>query len=400
MTGPFEVIFSTRGGKGAFFFLLMMAMIAVAVAGLEVGPICDSDLDCLDGWMEGTYCAGGECLEYSQCKTGSDCYNPSNIYGKIECVGYVECQVDGTCGVVCGSQCKDGSDWVNCFVDPCDVLGVVDSSTTMSGSSTTATRNIDPSVCGSPADSCMNDSNFGQCVGLINDGCQQLMTMESCPLQFACGDQNPDVDYCENLLATEANCMNDDNYNECVSLVVDQGCQNVVSLESCPLQFACDDDIQDHQDATGALCDVEELQTSVSCVADYCGGCHALHFDSKGSLLCAGKEMTSSEDTDDPLPCDEASNSNDCTNFSQYCASNGFCADYYSCIVDSDCSNGDNVMALASYECSNDSGVECQDGTCKTYCKDNSESSAVDALPSKPWMLLVAALIVGVATID
>ena len=81
---------------------------------------CASNKDCL----ETQYCAAGECLDHSACKTDADCFNPSNIFSVITCVGYIECQENGICGMVCdetASQCKDGSDYVNCFAAPCSV---------------------------------------------------------------------------------------------------------------------------------------------------------------------------------------------------------------------------------------------------------------------------------------
>jgi hypothetical protein len=45
--------------------------------------------------------------------------------------------------------------------------------------------------CPSPTDPCMNQDNYQKCQSLINDmQCTQLLVMESCPLQFACGDND------------------------------------------------------------------------------------------------------------------------------------------------------------------------------------------------------------------
>mmetsp|Transcript_19348 Transcript_19348/g.35578 ORF Transcript_19348/g.35578 Transcript_19348/m.35578 type:complete len:204 (+) Transcript_19348:85-696(+) len=43
------------------------------------------------------------------------------------------------------------------------------------------------SVCGEPSDACMNDENFRVCKDLEDSGCTNILVMESCPLQFACG---------------------------------------------------------------------------------------------------------------------------------------------------------------------------------------------------------------------
>lgn len=54
---------------------------------------------------------------------------------------------------------------------------------------TTATKAADPAVaCGEPTDPCMNNENWALCQVLVEDGCQDIAVMESCPLQFACND--------------------------------------------------------------------------------------------------------------------------------------------------------------------------------------------------------------------
>lgn len=44
-------------------------------------------------------------------------------------------------------------------------------------------------VCGCPTvdDPCMNEQNHQKCQQLVDKGCTNLIWMESCPLQFACG---------------------------------------------------------------------------------------------------------------------------------------------------------------------------------------------------------------------
>jgi hypothetical protein len=49
---------------------------------------------------------------------------------------------------------------------------------------------VDYHPCGKPTDPCMTIDNWNQCRELVQQGCQMLETMESCPLQFACGDQH------------------------------------------------------------------------------------------------------------------------------------------------------------------------------------------------------------------
>ena len=47
-------------------------------------------------------------------------------------------------------------------------------------------------ACGSATDPCMNELNLGECRALVDSGCQNLMVLESCPLQFECGDTDGD----------------------------------------------------------------------------------------------------------------------------------------------------------------------------------------------------------------
>jgi hypothetical protein len=77
--------------------------------------------------------------------------------------------------------------------------------------------------CPPPTDPCMNEDNYRQCLGLVDLGCQQLLLMESCPLQFACADQEPnereeDDNDDEKEDEDEANV----DYDACVTLLVYQ----------------------------------------------------------------------------------------------------------------------------------------------------------------------------------
>jgi hypothetical protein len=44
------------------------------------------------------------------------------------------------------------------------------------------------SPCGDPDDSCMDNENWKKCRNLEVNGCKSIHVLESCPLQFACGD--------------------------------------------------------------------------------------------------------------------------------------------------------------------------------------------------------------------
>jgi hypothetical protein len=44
------------------------------------------------------------------------------------------------------------------------------------------------SQCPDPENSCMNNENYKQCRDIEDNGCKSILTLESCPLQFGCGD--------------------------------------------------------------------------------------------------------------------------------------------------------------------------------------------------------------------
>jgi len=48
-----------------------------------------------------------------------------------------------------------------------------------------------PTSCPGVDEPCMDDENFQVCTELIENGCMDLLVLESCPLQFRCGDATP-----------------------------------------------------------------------------------------------------------------------------------------------------------------------------------------------------------------
>jgi hypothetical protein len=49
------------------------------------------------------------------------------------------------------------------------------------------------SFCGKPTDPCMNEENWQRCLDLHADGCETVLSMESCPLQFVCAGGSLDA---------------------------------------------------------------------------------------------------------------------------------------------------------------------------------------------------------------
>lgn len=91
-------------------------------------------------------------------------------------------------------------------------------------------------LCRLPTEDCMNENNYQECLDLVRGGCTSISELESCPLTFRCNNDDLDPNaLCR--LPTE-DCMNEDNYQLCLGLV-QNGCTSISELESCPLQFEC-----------------------------------------------------------------------------------------------------------------------------------------------------------------
>lgn len=106
-----------------------------------------------------------------------------------------------------------------------------------------------PVTCPSVDEPCMNEDNFKICTDLLDSGCNDLLIAESCPLQFSCGDATsaPSPTVCPSV---DEPCMNNENFRICTSLVND-GCRDLLILESCPLQFQCGDSENEYASCGG-----------------------------------------------------------------------------------------------------------------------------------------------------
>ena len=94
-------------------------------------------------------------------------------------------------------------------------------------------------VCGDPTWVCWNEEVWNDCKGLVDSGCTDILSTKSCPVEFICLPNNDDsvriTDICGSPIDS---CMNEENWNVCNSLI-ENGCNNVLVMESCPLQFSC-----------------------------------------------------------------------------------------------------------------------------------------------------------------
>jgi hypothetical protein len=119
-------------------------------------------------------------------------------------------------------------------------------------------------------------------------------------------------------------------------------------------------------------CEVTECSVATNCVSNYCDGCNAFYFDTKGTQVCTTNLPK------DPTPC---SMNADCTadsggdgdgtlamvEESPYCAA-GVCLEPGSCNTEFDCINPSNNYPLI--ECVGP--IVCQDGLCTRDCTTGS----------------------------
>ena len=102
--------------------------------------------------------------------------------------------------------------------------------------------------CPTELSSCYDEGSRAACLEVAQTcAAEHIVQLESCPVQYACdepgvepvdGDEPVASDVCAGHRATDS-CMNEDNFAECQR--VEAECPgSVVALESCPLQFACE----------------------------------------------------------------------------------------------------------------------------------------------------------------
>ena len=79
---------------------------------------------------------------------------------------------------------------------------------------------------------------------------------------------------CARVAATDEACMNEENLQACQDLEA-SGCTNIAIMESCPLQFGCDDDVASNEGgdpgeaaSNPASCEVGDMRGNVVILAD------------------------------------------------------------------------------------------------------------------------------------
>lgn len=122
----------------------------------------------------------------------------------------------------------------------------------------------------------MNEENFQVCTEIVESGCQDLLILESCPLQFDCGDTPcPDID---------EPCMNEENFRICTDLVRN-GCTDLIILESCPLQFQCGDEKPPAYATCGGIAGIPCEDDSLICYTGISDDCD----EDCGAADCLGE---------------------------------------------------------------------------------------------------------------
>jgi hypothetical protein len=81
--------------------------------------------------------------------------------------------------------------------------------------------------CGIPTEPCMNAENWSQCRSLVDQGCQNILYLESCPLQFACDDDGPSPND-----GNEGTSTNTISKNEPFTLESNESCDTMVASHS------------------------------------------------------------------------------------------------------------------------------------------------------------------------
>jgi hypothetical protein len=93
--------------------------------------------------------------------------------------------------------------------------------------------------CPEKNETCMNTQNWAKCQALIVGGCTNILTLESCPLQFACGEPTVDPDDPNGLCPPiDGHCILQEQYDDCIALVK-IGCTSIIWAKSCPAQVRC-----------------------------------------------------------------------------------------------------------------------------------------------------------------
>lgn len=116
-------------------------------------------------------------------------------------------------------------------------------------SSSSSTGDEQEGPCPTAFDECYDADSRAECLA-VSETCpeENIVVLESCPVQYACdepsvapadGDDvaSDDAATCAGLSATDS-CMNEENFAACQAAEA-QCPGSVAVMESCPLQFAC-----------------------------------------------------------------------------------------------------------------------------------------------------------------
>mmetsp|Transcript_10318 Transcript_10318/g.20683 ORF Transcript_10318/g.20683 Transcript_10318/m.20683 type:complete len:482 (+) Transcript_10318:105-1550(+) len=159
-----------------------------------------------------TYCAGDQFYDTSCMPNKCRCSGNGGVpCTKIAC--FAQCQSDGDCTAtvrsstaqdelypLCGCEARSTADFIANRYDEClgedEDNGIVCKAArcmnTCKGRRAICDEEkkcmLVETQCPTADESCMNENNYNACIELERQGCTQIVVLESCPLQFGCGD--------------------------------------------------------------------------------------------------------------------------------------------------------------------------------------------------------------------
>mmetsp|Transcript_20251 Transcript_20251/g.49668 ORF Transcript_20251/g.49668 Transcript_20251/m.49668 type:complete len:474 (-) Transcript_20251:123-1544(-) len=361
--------------------VLLAFSLLLLVNTVQGQTTCASTADC-EADVE--YCSDGTCVQIGSCQKEVDCFNfeNRNSFPTDECIGYLECK-DTQCIKTCSdSICKPESNFGNIFCPSvmCDI------------------KNCDGAV------SCVNH-NCDACDVFYFDSkgsqiCDKFMTsdpvLQSCSSNADChidigggddGNKTDDVtvlmaldakSYCAGgtcaapgTCSTDQDCVNPSNHYDIIECAGPILCQQGQCTRDCGTGSMC----KEGSNQVYCLvdpCDVSGCPESTGCVADYCDGCNALHFDAAGNVLDECNEAAFTV----PESCTQDTDCNSDRGLPTHYCSAGSCEPMGTCNSTSDCLNPSNevnfVTCTGYHQCASD-------GQCGHVCSNDEHCCFVEA---------------------
>lgn len=304
---------------------------------------CASTADCE---ADGEYCSEGICVQTGSCQEEVDCFNRDNRFTTDDCVGYLECK-DNQCIKTCSdSFCKPGSNVEDLFCPTvmCDIQNCERAVSCVNNNcDTCAVLYFDAKgsqICNQDTTiSCSSNSNCKIDIGgnTTKDDIVTIMAVDAAPYCAAGTCAAPGT------CSTDNDCVNPSNHYEIIECAGPILCDQGQCTRDCSTGSMCKEGVN-VVNCFVDPCTVTGCAESAECIADYCGGCNALHFDAAGNVLA---------ECDDPFTIPETcTQDNDCDDGSgrlptHFCSA-GSCKPFGECSTTSDCLNPSNDVGFIS----------------------------------------------------